>query len=107
MENESNLEVLFIIVNAGFADEVTQIAREAGMKGATILNARGEGAQHESFLGITIDTEKEIVMSATDNCTAKKIMAAIKEKAGIKTPAHGICFTTPANKAVGLNISDE
>ena len=44
MEKANNMKALYIIVNAGFADEVMEIARGAGAKGATIINARGTGA---------------------------------------------------------------
>ena len=96
------MKVLFMVTNAGFAEDVIEIAREQGVKGATILNARGEGSHHESIFGITLDTEKEMVFSLTDEKTAEKAMSAIKEKAGIKTPAHCICFTMPVDKTVGL-----
>ena len=105
MENTRNTKALFVIVNAGFAEEVIEMTREAGVRGATILNSRGEGAHHESFLGITVDTEKEIILSVADECTAEKAMAVINEKAGIKTPAHSICFTMPVEKTLGLSVS--
>ena len=105
MEDTVEMKVLYMVANAGFADDVIEIAREAGVKGATILNARGEGSQHESFMGITLDTEKEMIFCIVDGNTAKKAMAAIQEKAGIKTPAHCICFTMPVDNAVGVNIS--
>ena len=98
----SNIKALIMIVNAGFGEEVIEIAREAGIKGATILNARGEGSQHESFMGITIDTEKEMIFSVIDKDGAENVMAVLKEKAGIKTPAHCICFTLPIEKVTGI-----
>ena len=107
MENSSNMKALFMIVNAGFAEEVIETAREAGIRGATILNARGEGAHHESFLGITMDTEKEMIWCITDENTAEKAMAAVGEKAGIKTPAHSICFTMPVDKTIGINAAEQ
>ena len=36
-----NYEVIFAIVNAGFAEDVMDVARENGARGGTILNARG------------------------------------------------------------------
>ena len=36
-----NHEVIFAIVNAGFAEDVMDVAREQGVRGGTILNARG------------------------------------------------------------------
>jgi len=97
------LKLLFMIVNAGFAEEVISIAREAGARGATILNARGEGAHHESFWGITVDTEKEMILCVTDEQTAEKAVAVIKETAGINTPAHSVCFVLPIEKVLGLS----
>ena len=100
------MKLLIIIINAGFVDEVMEIAREAGIKGGTILNARGAGEHFHSFMGITVDAEKEMIMSVADETAADKAMAGIKEKAGIKTPAHGVCFTLPVEKWVGLFQED-
>ena len=36
-----NYEVIFAIVNAGFVEDVMDVARENGARGGTILNARG------------------------------------------------------------------
>ncbi|MGF7143175.1 nitrogen regulatory protein PII [Anaerotaenia torta] len=103
MEKANNLKALYIIVNAGFAEEVVEMAREAGARGATIINARGTGAMHKAILGITIDTEKEIILSVVDADTAERIVAAVNTKSGFKTPANGICFTMPIDKMVGIN----
>ena len=97
MQND-NLKALYIIVNAGFADEAVEIARQAGAGGGTIINARGSGPVHKSILGITIDTEKEIVLSIVSEDKVEGIMAALKEKAGLNSPANGICFTMPVDK---------
>ena len=91
----TELKALYIIVNAGFAQEVVEIARSVGATGATIINARGSVAKPKTILGITIDTEKEIVLSVVKKEVAIKIMSEIKEKAGVGTPAHGLCFFLP------------
>ncbi len=89
------LKALYIIVNAGFSSEIVEIAREMGAGGATILNARGSASKPKSILGITIDTEKEIVLSVVEKEIAQKIMNAVKDKAGVGTNAHGLCFYMP------------
>ena len=89
------LKALYIIVNAGFASEVVDIARSVGSTGATIINARGSVAKPKTIFGITIDTEKEIVLSVVEKDIAIEIMAQVKEKAGVVTPAHGLCFFMP------------
>ena len=105
MKNNAKMKALFIIINAGYADELVNLLRETGARGATILNSRGEGLQHESFMGITIDSEKELILSVVDEDTAEKAMSIIKEKMGIQTPVRGTCFTMPIDKLVGINIS--
>ena len=104
MMQEKSMRAMFIIATAGYASDVIEVARSAGVTGATILNARGEGMRHELFMGITIDSEKELILCAVDADTADRAMAAIKEKAGIKTPAHSVAFTMPIDKTVGLHL---
>ena len=101
------MKILIIIVNAGHADEVTEIVRDSGIAGATILNARGEGACHESFMGITLDTEKEMIFCVTTAENAETAILNIKEKAGINTPCHAVCFTMPVERVVGLRTYEE
>ncbi|MBO5775752.1 MAG: P-II family nitrogen regulator [Clostridia bacterium] len=91
----NELKALYIIVNAGFASEVVDIARAKGATGATIINARGSVAKPKTILGITIDTEKEIVLSVVKKEVAVNIVNEIKAKAGVGTPAHGLCFFLP------------
>lgn len=96
-------KVLFIAVNAGFSDEAMTLARAEGAKGATILNARSEGVMHKSVLGITVDSEREMLMILIDGATAEKIMEAIKEKMGVESPAQGVCFYVPTGKTTVIN----
>ena len=99
------LKALYIIVNAGFSSEVVEIARSLGSTGATIINARGSVSKPKTILGITIDTEKEIVLSVVEKDIAVKIAEAIKEKAGVGTDAHGLCFFLPVEMST-LTIHD-
>jgi hypothetical protein len=103
MENSSDTKALYIVINAGYSDDVMAIAREAGAKGATIMNARSEGVTHTSVMGISVDSEREIILTLIDGATAEKIMSAVKEHAGIETPAQGVCFTIPVEKTTLIN----
>ena len=103
MEQFKNTKVLFIIANAGHADYIIAIAKDNGAGGATVLNARGEGSKHEVFMGITVDVEKEIILCLVDENVADRIMTAVKEKAGIGTKTHAVCFTMPVDKMIGIN----
>ena len=103
MESGSDTKALMIVINAGFSDEIMDVARAAGAKGATIMNARGEGAMHKSVMGITVDSEKEMLLMLIDGATAEKIMTAVKEHMGIASPAHGVCFTLPVERTTVIN----
>ncbi|MDR3318455.1 MAG: P-II family nitrogen regulator [Clostridiales bacterium] len=103
MENNDNMRALFIIINAGFGDTAVEAARECGARGATIINARGTAANLKSFLGIHVEPEKEIVISLVDEETADKIMEAIPQKAGVTTPANGVCFCLPIDRMTMIN----
>lgn len=97
-----DMKALFIVVNSGFAEEITDIAREQGARGATILHARGVGLNVEKILGITVDTDREMILSLVEAPIAEKVMAAVKEKADVKSPAHGICFMMPVEAMTGM-----
>lgn len=103
MDKANEIKALFIIVNAGFAETAIEIARENGAGGATIINARGSGHIHKSFMGITVDTEKEMVLTLVEKAKADRIVAAIKERAGFNSPINGICFMMPVDQMTGLN----
>ena len=103
MENAGDTKALYIVINAGFSDGVMEVARAAGAKGATIMNARGEGALHKSILGITVDSEKEIVLMLIDGATAENIMKKVKESFGLESNAQGICFTMPVERTTIIN----
>ena len=102
MENE-NMKLLIMVVNAGLCDEVMEMAKEAGLKGATIVSARGESVNSERILGITVDVEKEMILSITEEHTAEIVMETVKEKAGFISDAHTFCFTMPVEKVLGLH----
>ncbi len=104
MKNSDNMKALFVIINAGHADEVVDLLREAGARGATILNSRGEGLHHESFMGITMDSEKEMLVCVAEKSIAQAAMKLLKERMSMQSPIHSICFTMPVDSVVGINI---
>ena len=97
-----NTKALFVVVNSGFSEEIVDLARKKGARGATILSARGSGITVEKILGISVNAEKEIVLIIVDKEIADEIMDSVKESAGIASPAHGICFTLPVDRVTKL-----
>ena len=71
-------EVIFAIVNSGYADDVMDIAREQGVRGGTILNARGVVKEEAAaFFGITLHQDKEILMMVVEKSIRDNVLNAI------------------------------
>ena len=80
----NNHEVIFAIVNAGFAEDAMSVAREQGVRGGTILNARGVArADEAAFFGITIHHEKEILMMVVEKTIRDKVLNALYKEMGM------------------------
>ena len=99
----NNHEVIFVIVNAGFAEEAMDVAREQGVRGGTILNARGVAREKEAaFFGITIQQEKEILMMVVEKDIKDKVLNALYSQMGMAKKAKGIAFSLPVSDVAGL-----
>ena len=98
-----NHEVIFAIVNAGFAEDVMDVAREQGVRGGTILNARGVvNEEAASFFGITLHQDKEILMMVVEKQIRDKVLNAIYKEMGMAKKARGIAFSLPVSDVAGL-----
>ena len=98
-----NHEVIFVIVNSGFADEAMAVAREQGVRGGTIINARGVAKEAEAtFFGITIHAEKEILMMVVDKSIRDHVLNALYTRMGMANKAQGIAFSLPVSDVAGL-----
>ena len=98
-----NHEVIFAIVNSGFAEDVMDVAREQGVRGGTILNARGVAKEDAAaFFGITIHAEKEILMMVVEKDIRDNVLNAIYKQMGMAKKARGIAFSLPVSDVAGL-----
>lgn len=99
----NNHEVIFTIVDSGFAQDVMEVAKEQGARGGTILNARGvAGQEAAAFFGITIHTEKEILMIVVEKDIRDNVLNAIYKQMGMDKKARGIAFSLPVSDVAGL-----
>ena len=96
-------EVIFAIVNSGYAEDVMDIAREQGVRGGTILNARGVVKEEAAaFFGITLHADKEILMMVVDKSIRDDVLNAIYKQMGMAKKAKGIAFSLPVSDVAGL-----
>ena len=75
-------EVVFAIVNSGFAEDVMEVAREQGVRGGTILNARG--------------VVREDLVDGVMDCLEDKFRTVRNGK--------GVCFAVPLASVIGVNL---
>lgn len=98
-----NHEVIFAIVNSGFAEDVMEVARAQGARGGTILNARGVAKEDAAaFFGITLHADKEILMMVVEKDIRDAVLNAIYNEMGMAKAAQGIAFALPVSDVAGL-----
>ena len=98
-----NHEVIFAIVNAGYAEDVVDVAREHGARGGTILNARGVVKEDAArFFGITVHADTEILMMVVEKDIRDRVLNAIYKELGMAKKAKGIVFSLPVSDVAGL-----
>ena len=99
----NNHEVIFAIVNAGFAEDAMDVAREQGARGGTILNARGVAKEEAAaFFGISVHADKEILMMVVEKDIRDNILNALYKEMGMGKHAQGIAFSLPVSDVAGL-----
>lgn len=100
---ETNNELIIAITNYGHNAEVMEAAKKAGAKGGTMLHGRGLGLKDaQKFLGVSLVSEKEIILIVTSKEDKNNIMKAIIDEAGVETKAGTICFSLPVSDVTGI-----
>lgn len=110
MQTTAAYELIIVVTNRGYTEEVMDAAREAGATGGTVVHAQGCGlAGAEKFFGITIQAEKEMLFILSKVESSCEIMESIAAKAGPGTDANAISFSLPATSVYGIgqDVPDE
>ncbi|MCR5262883.1 MAG: P-II family nitrogen regulator [Clostridiales bacterium] len=96
-------ELIICILNHSYTDDVMAAARSAGASGGTVLHGKGTGADYaRQFLGVSLASEKEILLIVAASEDKSAIMRAIAEKTGPQTPAGAISISLPVTEVAGL-----
>ena len=104
----NNHEVIFTIVNSGYAEEAMRVAREQGVRGGTILGARGVVNEDAAeFFGITLHAVKEILMMVVEKEIRDQVLNALYKEMGLGKKSQGIAFSLPVSDVAGLAVPVE
>ena len=106
MENKH--ELVICIVNEGYSEAVMQSAREVGVTGGTVINARGTTPKDvEAIFQITVHPEKELVLMIIESQIKEKVLHALYKSVGLQTAGQGIAFSLPVTNVVGLSSIEQ
>lgn len=87
-------DMITVIVNKGYADDVMFAARKAGATGGTVINARGTAREDDAkFFGVHIVPEKDMLIIVVEHEKKEAVLSAINEVKCLKEPGMGIAFT--------------
>ena len=112
-EEESTLkntdhQLIIVITEPGYTNMVMDAARSAGAYGGTVIHAKGTGMElAEKFMGVSLASEKELVLIITKTELKNPIMQAIMKDAGLQTKAKSIAFSLPVTDTAGLRLVED
>ncbi|AZG79062.1 P-II family nitrogen regulator [Methylocystis sp. H62] len=98
-----NASLIVTIVRKGWGNTVLEASVKAGARGGTVVYGRGIGVnEHETIFGISIEPEKEIVLTVVYTDQSDAILQEIVRAAELTKPNHGLAFVMPLEKVVGV-----
>ncbi len=100
--------LIIVITEPGYTNMVMDAARSAGAYGGTVIHAKGTGMElAEKFMGVSLASEKELVLIVTQTELKNPIMQAIMKDAGLQTKAKSIAFSLPVADTAGLRLVED
>ena len=91
------------IVRKGWGSTVLDASVKAGARGGTVLFGRGAGInEREKIFGMSIEPEKEIVLTVARSDLIDRILEEIVRAADLNDTGRGIAFVVPVTKVVGV-----
>ncbi len=101
-------ELLVVIANQGYSNLIMEAAKSAGAGGGTVIHARGTGMERaESFFGVSLASEKEIIFIVSRTGQRNGIMKAVMKDAGMESKAKSIIFSLPVTSTAGLRLVED
>lgn len=97
------MSLIVSIVRKGWGSTVLEASVRAGARGGTVLVARGAGInEHEKIFGVSIEPEKEVLLTLVPAQRSGEILQAIVHAAGLDQTGRGIAFVLPVDAVAGV-----
>ena len=102
-DNEGH-DLVVVIVNTGYADEVMIAAREAGARGGSIIHCRGTSNRAiEKKFGVYVTPEKEMVLIVVKTSIRDTILERVYQALGNDGKGKCVAFSLPVSNLIGIN----
>ena len=103
MEMDGQYEMIQVICQDGYSEDIMAVARRAGAKGGTVVNARGTSTEQDvKFFGSPLVPEKAILMIVMEKSRAEAVRKAISQMEILNKKGMGIMFSVPVRDFVNL-----
>ena len=96
-------KVIVAALKPNVTDLVVEAAKTCGISGATIIPGRGTG-MHEAktFLGLTLETQTDVVLFLAEEKLVQPVMAAIHRAGRLDEHGTGVVFVLPVEQVAGI-----
>ena len=103
MKNKNEHDLVVVVAKRGYSEAIVEVAKAAGATGGTVWAAGKIGLEEPiKVLGVTLQSEQEIIAMLIEKKKKHDIMYAIKEKYGINSEAQGLILSLPVDSVYGL-----
>lgn len=104
MDGKIKFDLIVTIVDKGHSDKVISASKKAGAEGGTIIMGRETDVhEHARLFDVTIEPEKEVVLTIIDRRRSEEVLSAIIEAADLNLPGKGNAFILEIGKVAGIN----
>jgi nitrogen regulatory protein PII len=98
-----DISLIVSIVRKGWGSAVLDASVKAGARGGTVFFGRGAGInEQEKIFGMSIEPEKEIVLTVVYSDQVDAILSEIVRAAELNDTGRGIAFVLPVDQVVGV-----
>lgn len=95
---ENGWEMVQVICEDGYADDIMDAARKAGAPGGSIVNAHGTASEDDvRFFGYPLVAEKQMIFIIVRKGEGRRISDAIRGLDCLQKKGAGIVFTLPVS----------
>lgn len=102
-ERKIEMELIIAICIKGNSDNIMKAARAAGAAGGTVVKAKGTASGDDTFFGMAISDEKEMIYIVSRKEQKNDIMKAIASYTN-EHGTHPLVFSLPVTETAGFRL---